>query len=264
MHDLARVLVRNPLPHAQRQRVISVEPLEERQAADPAVLVRDRRVDRGDAARSGELQPLANRRQRLALAVRRLDELLAEEPCGLLAQDAGRLAVLVDLDDAAVGAQVAVRVRERRRVQPHRVPVARGQRGRDVACDRVEHLPCRLDRTATSRRSRQPRPRSQPPGGTDPTAAAHALDRLLERLRPLEAHLVLRERPGDEVDVRVREARKDAAAAEIDDLRRRERRLVRADAAGDAVARDRERPRDRQRGVERPDDSVLEDHAGRI
>ena len=156
------------------------------------------------------------------------------------------------------------RVRERRGVQPHRVAVARRQRRRDVAGDRVEHLPRRLDRRrpVAARASRGPR--SQPPGGTEPTAAAHALDRLLQRPRPLEAHLVLRERPRDEVDVRVREAGKHAAAAEIDDLRRRKRRLVRADAAGDPVAGDRERPRDRQRRVERPDDAVLEDHAGRI
>jgi hypothetical protein len=37
-------------------------------------------------------------------------------------------------------------------------------------------------------------------------------------------------------------------------------RLVHAAAAGDAVARDGERPRDRQLRVERPDRPVLEDH----
>src|SRR5437763_7999076 len=125
LHDLACVLVRNPLPHAKRQRVVGIQTLEEREAADPAVLVRDRSVNRGDAARGRELQAFADRRQRLALAVRRLDELLPEEPGGLLAQDAGRLAALVDLDDSAFGAEVAVGVRERRGVQPHRVSVAR-------------------------------------------------------------------------------------------------------------------------------------------
>src|SRR3954470_12440780 len=112
--DLARVLMRDPLPHAKRQRAVCIELLEERRPADPTVLVRDRGVDRGDATRSGELQPFANRRERLALAVRRLDELLPEEPCRLLAQDARRLALLVDLDHASLGAEVAVGVRERR------------------------------------------------------------------------------------------------------------------------------------------------------
>ena len=64
--------------------------------------------------------------------------------------------------------------------------------------------------------------------------------------------------------MRVGEAGEDAAAAEIDDLRRCERGLVRADAAGDPVAGDRERPRDGQRRVERADDAVLEDHGARI
>jgi hypothetical protein len=48
------------------------------------------------------------------------------------------------------------------------------------------------------------------------------------------------------VDVGVREARDDAAAAQVDDLGRRERGLVRPDAARDPVARDRERARRRQ------------------
>jgi len=45
------------------------------------------------------------------------------------------------------------------------------------------------------------------------------------------------------VDVRVGEAGHDAAAAEVDHLRRGERGLVRADAPCDALARDRERTR---------------------
>ena len=183
LHDLARVLMRNPLPHTQGQPINRVEPLEERQAADPAVFVRDRRMDRRHAARRGELQPFAHGRQCLALAVRRLDELLAEEPRRLLAQDARRLAVLVDLDDAAVDAQVAVGVRERRGVQPHRVPVARGQRGRDVAGDRVEDLPRRLDRRRPV--AAPPAAAAQPASGRHrATAAAHALDRLLQRPGP--------------------------------------------------------------------------------
>ena len=47
--------------------------------------------------------------------------------------------------------------------------------------------------------------------------------------------------------MRVGEAREDAASAEIDDVGRRQRALVGADAARDAVAGDRERPRERER-----------------
>ncbi len=261
LHDLARVLMGYPLPHTQRQPVVRVQLLEERQSADPAVFVRDRGVDRSHSTRRGELQPFAHGSHRLALAVRRLHELLAEEPRRLLAQDARRLAALVDLHDAAFHAQVAVRVRKRRGVQPHRVTVARGESGRDVAGDRVEDLPRRLDRR---------RPVSAPPAASPQPASvwdradgpAHALDRLLQRPGSLEAHLVLGESPRDEVHVRVGEAGQHAAAAEIDGFRRRERGLVRADSAGDPVARDRECARGRQRVIERADDAVFEDHGG--
>jgi hypothetical protein len=86
------------------------------------------------------------------------------------------------------------------------------------------------------------------------------LERLVQRLRPFQAHLSLRERPRREVDVRVVESGQHAAAVEVDALRRGERGLVHADSAGDPVARDRERPRRRQRRLERPDDPVFEDH----
>jgi hypothetical protein len=62
------------------------------------------------------------------------------------------------------------------------------------------------------------------------------------------------------VHVRVAESRDDAAAAEVDALRPGQRRLVRSDAAGDPLARDRQAPHDRQRRLERADDAVLEDH----
>src|SRR5204862_186843 len=65
---------------------------------------------------------------------------------------------------------------------------------------------------------------------------ADARERLVERLRVLEPHLTLRHRPRWKVDVRVREPGHDAAAAEVDALRGRKRRLVRADAAGDPFA----------------------------
>ena len=79
-------------------------------------------------------------------------------------------------------------------------------------------------------------------------------------VQPSSADLVLRERPGREVHVRVGEAGHDDAAAEVDDLRRGERRLVHADAARDALARDRERALRRHLRVERADEAVREDH----
>jgi hypothetical protein len=139
------------------------------------------------------------------------------------------------------------------------VVVARHQRRRNIAGHRVEQLPRRLDVRA-------------PVGGAPAEAAQpaaawrrlggppHTLERLLDRRCALQAHLPLRERPRGEMDVRVREAGQDTAAAEIDRLRRGERALVRPDAAGYAVARDCERAGRRQGRVERPDESVLEDH----
>src|SRR5256885_11392459 len=53
--------------------------------------------------------------------------------------------------------------------------------------------------------------------------------------------LALGNRPGGEVHMRVGEPGEDAAAAEIDDLGRRERSLVRTDAAGDPFPGDRDR-----------------------
>jgi hypothetical protein len=58
------------------------------------------------------------------------------------------------------------------------------------------------------------------------------------------------------------EARQHAASAEVDSLRARERGLVRPDAACDLIARDRECARDRERGFNRADDAVLQDHPG--
>ena len=48
------------------------------------------------------------------------------------------------------------------------------------------------------------------------------------------------------MNVCVGEAGEDAPAAEVDDVRRRERRLVSTDAAGDPLAGDRERAHDGQ------------------
>ena len=71
---------------------------------------------------------------------------LLEPPRGLLAEHAGRLAVLVALDDAARDVEVAVRERERGRVEPERVVVLRDQPGGRVAGDRVEVVARRLAR----------------------------------------------------------------------------------------------------------------------
>ena len=128
----------------------------------------------------------------------------------------------------------------------------------DVAGDRVERLLRRLDRGDHSP-LRQPRPRSQRPAGLgdrrgDPREASSS-DR-----RPLESHLALGERPGREVDVRVGEPGKDAAAAEVDALGARSAvswvptpPAIRSPAIASAARR--------QGGVEGPDDAVLEDHA---
>ena len=97
-----------------------------------------------------------------------------------------------------------------------------------------------------------------------PRVRANALERLGELADALELHVALRERPGREVDVRVGEAGKDAAPAEIDDVGARERGLVRADPAGDVRAGDRERAGRRQRRIHRADDAVLEDHGRRL
>jgi hypothetical protein len=66
------------------------------------------------------------------------------------------------------------------------------------------------------------------------------------------------------MDVGVGEAGKDAPPAEVDAIRARERGLVRPDAAGDPLPRNRERRRSRQRRVQRADGPVLEDHGETI
>ena len=167
----------------------------------------------------------------------------AELPRGLLAQDPRRLAGRVALDDAALDLEVAVGARERGRVEPGGVVVLREEQRRDVARDLVER---------GGRRLLVPLGRS-PAVATDPAAVsgmrANALERVREARRTVELHLPLRERPGREVDVRVGEAREDAASAEIDDVGARKGGLVRADATRDVRAGDRERARRRERRI---------------
>ena len=117
--------------------------------------------------------------------------------------------------------------------------VLRDQDRRRLARDGVEQLLRRLDPGCPV--AVAPAVAAQPASGRD-LGLAHAGERLLDRRAAVQLHLALRERPGREVDVRVGEGGEDAAAAEVHDLRARERGLVDADAARDVRAGDRERP----------------------
>ena len=239
------------LPHAKRELPALLELPPEPQRAEPAVLV----VHRRHAARVGKAHTGAHRVEVRVVGDEHV--LLLEPPRRLLAEHAGRLAVLVAFDDAARHVEVAVRERERGRVEPERVVVLRDQPGRHVAGDRIEvvarRLACRLPVAATPAVAAQPaaRPRRD---------ALQSAERFLERRAAVEVDLVLRERPRREVDVRVGEAGDDDATAEVEHLRRGKCRLVDADPTGDAVAGDRERSLGRNLRVERPDQAVLEDH----
>jgi hypothetical protein len=230
---------------------VLVEPLPQARRAEPAVLV----VDAGHAARVRELHAAAHRVD--VFLVGNSQIALLEPPRRFFEEDTGRLPVGVALDEPAVGLEVAARQRERGRVEPQRVVVLRDQRGRPVARDRVE---------VVLRRQPGVRPVGVPPAvAADPGALRPAVtdprERLVERRDVIQLDLVLRDRPGGEVHVRVGEARQDAASAEVDRLGACERCLVHTDAAGNPVARDRHGTRDRQRRIERSDDAVLEDHA---
>ena len=108
---------------------------------------------------------------------------------------------------------------------------------------------CGAGSPAGQRSPRQPAPISQPSAFAGAAAARGEHVGVRARLREIEA--CERERPLEEMDVGVREARDDAAAAEIDALVGDERAvaLAHVDAAADAVARDRERAYERQPGV---------------
>ena len=229
-----------------------------RERAEPAVLV----VHGCDAARVRELDSGSHRLEVLLVVGQHVA--LLELPGRLLAQDAGRLALGVPLDDAARDLEVAVRERERGRVEPERVVVLGDQRRRAPAGHRVERLPRRLDASAPSRRCASRGRGASARRGSAAAASPARASASVEAPRAVERDLVLRDRPRREVDVRVVEARDDAAAAEVDGLGARERGLVRADPACDPVARDRERSSDGKRRLERADDPVLEDHRGGI
>ena len=232
--DVADRLVGDRAPHAQREVPLVAQALEDARRAEPAVLV----VDRTDAPRVREAHPHARRLDPFVL--RGHDVAVAEAPGRLLAQHARRLAALVPLDDAAVDVEVAARGRERGRVQPDGVVVLRDQERRRLAGDLVERLLRRLG--ARRPVAVAPAVATQPAAGRD-LGRGHARQGLLQRGAAVELHLPLRERPGREVDVGVGEGGQDAAPAEVHGLRRRQRPLVDADPARDAVAGDRQRPR---------------------
>ena len=113
---------------------------------------------------------------------------------------------------------------------------------------------------ATSRRSASRCRGSRRPAGLVPPPRPPARRPPRAVRRVLELDLVLGQRPEQEVDVRVRESGQDAAAAQIDAFRARQCGLVRADAAGDPLAGDRQGGCLRERRLHRADDPVLEDH----
>ncbi len=229
-----------------------LEPLPEADRAEPAVLV----VERRDSARGGDPDALAHRFD--VLVGGDGDESAFEAPRCFLVEDARRLACLVPDDDAAFDLEVAARERERRRVEPQRVVVLRDQHGGPLALDLVERLAG----------GRAVRPVGvAPPLATKPAPGPRrgfqAVERPGERAAVVKRHVVSRERPRGEVDVRVGEAGQHAAAVEVDRLGARQRRLVHPDAAGDPIAGDPERRHGRQRRIERANRPVAEDHAQR-
>ena len=216
-------------------------------------------MDRGDAALVGEPNAGPHRLEVLLVGPDHVP--LLEPPRGLLAQHAGRLAGRVALDHAALDVEVASRQRQRSRVEPDRVVVLGDHRRREVARELVE-LPA-------GRLAMRPPVAAPPPVAAQPAPAlgarcrAKALECLVERRAAVQLHLALCQGPGGEVDVGVREARHDDAAAQVDHLRGGECGLVDADAARDPFTCDRQRPLGRHLRVERADEGVLENHPGR-
>ncbi len=247
---------RDRLPDAQREARGGLEPLPETERAQRAVLV----VDRGHAAARGESDAESHRLEVLVVAERQVA--VSEAPGGLFAQNAGRLAGLVPLNHAAGHVEVAVRAAECGRVQPERVVVPCDQCRRRVAGDRIEIVPGRLARGQPV--AAAPAESAEPAPGGRTRRPAQPLERLIERGAPVELHLSLRDRPGGEVDVRVRQSGHDRVPTQVDDVRRGERRLVHADASRHHVPGDRERTRGRDLRVERPHEPVFETHRPRI
>ena len=228
------------------------QPLEDRGCADPAVLV----VNRGHASAMSELHTRARHLEPFVLGYGR--EPLAEPPRRLFPQHSGRLARRVALHDAAFDLEIPSCEGKRGRVQPQRVEVLRPQRGRCLAGDLVE----RLLRGLRLPVRRSPTLTADPAGPR--SCSSHPVERLGQRSDSVQAHIALTQRPGGEVDMRVREPGDDTPPAEVDDLRSRKSRFMRSHTARDSLARDRERTCDGERRVHGADDPVFEDHGRRL
>jgi hypothetical protein len=171
-----------------------------------------------------------------------------EAPGGLLAQDAGGLAVVVGLDHAARYREVSSGRGERRRAHPQRVAVVGAQRNAHAGCDRVERLPRRL----LAPQLIPPATAAQPAPARDAAGRLpHALERLPQRPAAEQAQLATSERPAREVHVRVDRARHHACAGEVDapGAGRRVRRVV--EDVRDPLTREHEGGAPRALGVER-------------
>ena len=202
---VGQALGRQRLPDAQRQLAGVAQRGEQLGRAAPAVLV----VDAGDAGRGGRRQRLAHRGERLGPA--RLGIGVVELPGRLLAQDAGRLAGRVALDDAARHRPVASVVSSAAELSHSECPSC--ARSAIFAPGAIASSAWRVGFSLHSS-SRQPRPRSQPPGLH--LGRGHALERLGERGAAEQPQLPPAERPAREVHVRVDQARHDARAADVD------------------------------------------------
>ena len=179
--DPVEMLVRQRLPHTQRQRVLVAQPVPEARSAEPAVLV----VHSRDTAGGSHAEPLAHRLD--VLVVGNGEVPVPEAPCGLLTEDARRLAVGVPLDDTTRDLEIAAGEGQRGGVEPERVVVVGEERGGNVARDGVE----------------RPLRRRRSPFGVAPAEPAqyarrrlcvsNAVERLVQRGRSLEAYLSQRE-----------------------------------------------------------------------
>ncbi len=243
-HAIGRQRLEDPQP----QPFALVDATEDRRGAEPAVLVVDRSHPasvRQPDSRTGRLDPLL---------LRDVDETFAEAPRRFLTEDPGRLAGLVPLNDPAGDLQLTSSECESGRVEPERVVILRPERGGRRARHLVERFPCRgrLPTGVPPARAANPRPGHGVP--------ADPVERLAETRGAVEPNVGLRQRPGREVDVRIGEGREDAAAAQVDVVGSRKRRLVRPDATRDERPCERERGHRRQRPVHRSDHAVRQKH----
>ncbi len=243
--ELRQLLVRERLPDPKGQPSAVPQALEDLGRPDPAVLV----VHGRDAPAVRELH--AGTRDVQPLVLGDGGKPLTKAPRGLLAQHAGRFAILVALDDSAFGVEIPLCEGECRRVQPQRVQILRPERGRSVTCGLVERVLRRLSIPFRRAPALPADPRASP------LVSANPLECVRERPDAVEAQITLCERPGRKVDVRVVEARDDAPAADIDHLGGRQGRLVDTDSACDPLTRDRERASDGKRRIHCANDAVF-------